>query len=81
MRDERHEIFEVVLDDVLDERVVATRLTRARVRDDGSRMSDAPRAAAPAGKVEPYLPASTSLPELTVGVILLGCVLAAPPVA
>lgn len=30
---------------------------------------------APPGKVEPYIPASTSLPELTVGVIILGCVL------
>jgi uncharacterized oligopeptide transporter (OPT) family protein len=27
------------------------------------------------GRVEPYIPASTSLPELTVGVIILGCVL------
>jgi len=32
-------------------------------------------AAATPGRVEPYIPASTSLPELTVGVIILGCVL------
>ncbi|MFT3697353.1 MAG: oligopeptide transporter, OPT family [Kofleriaceae bacterium] len=31
--------------------------------------------AAAGGKVEPYIPASKSLPELTVGVILLGCLL------
>src|SRR5713101_4995831 len=31
-------------------------------------MSDAP-------KVEPYIPATTRLPELTVGVIILGCAL------
>ena len=31
--------------------------------------------ASPAPKVEPYIPASRSLPELTIGVILLGCVL------
>jgi putative OPT family oligopeptide transporter len=30
---------------------------------------------APTGKVEPYIPASKSLPELTVGVIILGCIL------
>src|SRR3569623_1607990 len=30
---------------------------------------------APPSKVEPYIPASTSLPELTVGVIILGCLL------
>ena len=29
----------------------------------------------PAAKVEPYIPASKSLPELTVGVIILGCLL------
>src|SRR5580692_8020536 len=29
----------------------------------------------PAPKVEPYIPASTSLPELTVGVIILGALL------
>src|SRR5687768_1340114 len=34
-------------------------------------MSDVP----PTGRVEPYIPASKSLPELTVGVILLGCIL------
>ncbi|NVB84646.1 MAG: oligopeptide transporter, OPT family [Kofleriaceae bacterium] len=28
-----------------------------------------------AGKVEPYIPASQQLPELTIGVLLLGCVL------
>ncbi len=39
-------------------------------------MSDAPSSSAPAGKVEPYIPASKSLPELTVGVIILGCLLA-----
>jgi len=39
-------------------------------------MSDAP-SSTPAAKVEPYIPASKSLPELTVGVIILGCVLAA----
>jgi putative OPT family oligopeptide transporter len=36
-------------------------------------MSDAPTK--PVGKVEPYVPASTSLPELTVGVLILGSVL------
>jgi len=36
-------------------------------------MSDAPTKAA--GKVEPYVPASQSLPELTVGVIILGSLL------
>jgi uncharacterized oligopeptide transporter (OPT) family protein len=30
---------------------------------------------APSAKVEPYIPASKSLPELTAGVIILGCVL------
>ena len=39
-------------------------------------MSQAPSSAsASAAKVEPYIPASTKLPELTVGVIILGCVL------
>lgn len=39
-------------------------------------MSDAPSSApATPGKVEPYIPASKSLPELTVGVILLGSIL------
>ena len=40
-------------------------------------MSKPPAATAPAAaaKVEPYIPASQSLPELTVGVIILGCVL------
>lgn len=32
-------------------------------------------AAPPSGKVEPYIPASTTLPELTLGVIILGSVL------
>jgi putative OPT family oligopeptide transporter len=36
-------------------------------------MSD--ETSAPAGKVEPYIPASKSLPELTVGVLILGCLL------
>jgi putative OPT family oligopeptide transporter len=31
----------------------------------------------PAGKVEPYIPASQSLPELTIGVFILGSILAA----
>jgi putative OPT family oligopeptide transporter len=39
-------------------------------------MSKAPAATAPAAaKVEPYIPASQSLPELTVGVLILGCIL------
>jgi putative OPT family oligopeptide transporter len=40
-------------------------------------MSKAPdsSAPAPAGKVEPYIPASQSLPELTLGVLFLGCIL------
>ena len=38
-------------------------------------MAEASSAPAPGGKVEPYIPASKSLPELTVGVIILGCVL------
>src|SRR6266581_1394934 len=38
-------------------------------------MAEAARPSAPAGKVEPYIPASKSLPELTVGVIILGCLL------
>jgi putative OPT family oligopeptide transporter len=37
-------------------------------------MSDA-RSAPPSGSVEPYIPASMNLPELTVGVIILGCLL------
>ncbi len=32
---------------------------------------------APAGKIEPYVPASTNLPELTVGVLILGSLLSA----
>ncbi|MDB4958027.1 MAG: oligopeptide transporter, family [Myxococcales bacterium] len=36
-------------------------------------MSQGPSSAP--GKVEPYIPASTKLPELTVGVIILGCLL------
>lgn len=38
-------------------------------------MSDAPSSATPAATVVPYIPASKSLPELTVGVIILGCIL------
>ncbi|HEY4238720.1 MAG TPA: oligopeptide transporter, OPT family [Kofleriaceae bacterium] len=39
-------------------------------------MSEAPSSGSPAGgKVEPYIPASTNLPELTVGVIILGSLL------
>jgi putative OPT family oligopeptide transporter len=39
-------------------------------------MSKAPAATpAAAAKVEPYIPASQSLPELTVGVVILGCLL------
>src|SRR5688572_6636463 len=38
--------------------------------DDIPPMSDAP-----AAKVEPYIPASQSLPELTVGVLILGIIL------
>src|SRR3954465_5123636 len=35
-------------------------------------MADAPSKSTPASKVEPYIPASKRLPELTVGVIVLG---------
>jgi len=35
----------------------------------------APQSSAPAGKVEPYIPASRTLPELTVGVLILGSLL------
>jgi len=38
-------------------------------------MAEASSPSAPAGKVEPYIPASKSLPELTIGVILLGALL------
>lgn len=38
-------------------------------------MSKDPSAPAAGGKVEPYIPASTSLPELTPGVLILGAVL------
>jgi len=38
-------------------------------------MAEASSPSAPAGKVEPYIPASTNLPELTVGVIILGSLL------
>ncbi|HEY0191008.1 MAG TPA: oligopeptide transporter, OPT family [Kofleriaceae bacterium] len=38
-------------------------------------MAEASSGAAPAGKVEPYIPATTFLPELTPGVIILGCLL------
>ncbi|MDQ3339010.1 MAG: oligopeptide transporter, OPT family [Myxococcota bacterium] len=34
-----------------------------------------PEAPAPTGKVEPYIPASQSLPELTIGVLILGSLL------
>jgi uncharacterized oligopeptide transporter (OPT) family protein len=37
-------------------------------------MSEVPTAPA-AGKVEPYIPASQSLPELTIGVLILGSLL------
>ena len=41
-----------------------------------SRMADDPSSPAPtAGKVQPYIPASTNLPELTIGVLILGCAL------
>jgi putative OPT family oligopeptide transporter len=43
-------------------------LTAGRRYGDSRAMSDAP-------KVEPYIPATTRLPELTIGVIVLGCVL------
>src|SRR3954471_24184736 len=36
-------------------------------------MSDGP--SSPPSKVEPYIPASKTLPELTAGVIILGCLL------
>jgi putative OPT family oligopeptide transporter len=38
-------------------------------------MADAPSTSAPAGKVEPYISASKSLPELTIGVLILGSLL------
>jgi len=38
-------------------------------------MAEASSSSAPAGKVEPYIPAEKSLPELTIGVILLGALL------
>src|SRR6185295_2368788 len=38
-------------------------------------MAEASSPSAPAGKVEPYIPASKTLPELTAGVIILGCLL------
>jgi len=38
-------------------------------------MAHASSASGPAGKVEPYIPASKSLPELTLGVIILGALL------
>jgi putative OPT family oligopeptide transporter len=38
-------------------------------------MAQASSASTPAGKVEPYIPASKSLPELTAGVIILGLLL------
>ncbi|HLL22030.1 MAG TPA: oligopeptide transporter, OPT family, partial [Kofleriaceae bacterium] len=38
-------------------------------------MSDVPSAPAPTGKVEPYIPASQTLPELTIGVLILGSIL------
>jgi putative OPT family oligopeptide transporter len=38
-------------------------------------MSEVGSSPAPAGKVEPYIPASQTLPELTIGVLLLGSIL------
>jgi putative OPT family oligopeptide transporter len=38
-------------------------------------MAEAPSPSSPKGTVEPYVPASKSLPELTLGVVLLGSVL------
>ncbi len=38
-------------------------------------MAEAPSSSAPSGAVVPYIPASTSLPELTVGVLILGSLL------
>ena len=39
-------------------------------------MTDAPSGGPkPGGKVEPYIPAETSLPELTIGTLLLGALL------
>lgn len=38
-------------------------------------MAEASSPSAPAGKVEPYIPANKTLPELTIGVILLGALL------
>ncbi|HEU0036767.1 MAG TPA: oligopeptide transporter, OPT family [Kofleriaceae bacterium] len=38
-------------------------------------MAEASSAPAPAGKVEPYIPASKVLPELTIGVLILGSLL------
>jgi putative OPT family oligopeptide transporter len=38
-------------------------------------MAEAASPSAPAGKVEPYIPASKTLPELTAGVIILGSLL------
>src|SRR3954465_789554 len=38
-------------------------------------MADAPSKSTPASKVEPYIPASKRLPELTIGVIVLGLLL------
>jgi putative OPT family oligopeptide transporter len=40
-------------------------------------MSTPPSSSPPTGKVEPYIPASQSLPELTLGVFILGSFLAA----
>src|ERR1041384_1888510 len=38
-------------------------------------MAEAARPSVPAGKVEPYIPASKTLPELTAGVLILGSLL------
>jgi len=38
-------------------------------------MAETSSTSSPGGKVEPYIPASTKLPELTVGVVILGLVL------
>jgi len=49
-------------------------LTGGRWRVIFSRMSEVPSSPA-SGKVEPYIPASQSLPELTIGVLILGSLL------
>src|SRR5205085_909857 len=47
-------------------------LDRRRASGESHTMADASSPPAQPGKVEPYIPASKSLPELTVGVIILG---------